>query len=216
MLIVCERSNTWKHQCSHPPTMKTNSRFTLRSAPIAPRHSTTAFISPLPFQSPSAFFPLYLPLQLVKAEASWKRRAAVLISGGGGESPQSNKHKLVSKAHHSPSRQTQLGGVSGEGDLTSMRRRGGGGDSLRQKRRQSLTIINERLLYSTEPQSKRRLWCSPGTFFAPSMLVFQVKLWAFSFRLISCDTPRGLSKLAAFRINHRRRQRGFWAGSLLH
>lgn len=162
MLIVCGGSNTWKAQWSQPPTMKSNSRFTL-----ALGAHLSSFISPLPFQSPAAFFPLYLPLQLVKAEASWKSRAAVLISEGGGESPQSNKHKLVSKAHHAPSWQTPLGGVWGEGDKKGWGTRegvGGERDSLWQQRQWNLKMIHERRLYSTEPQSKRHLWCSSDSF----------------------------------------------------
>lgn len=54
--------------------------------------------------------------------------------------------------------------------------------------------------------------------FASAVLEFHVdlKLRAFSSSAISCDTPRGLSELAAFRIKRRRRQRSFDREAELH
>lgn len=143
-------ANMWKHHNGKQQTSvksrsdnKTNSRFTLQLALPSP---------PPPPLFPSLFSISLLFLPVLSASTACKAWNILKETSRGidlrrrGELLQSNKHKLVSKAHHSPSRQTPLGWT--RSDAQRQKR------LPRQKRHQSLKIINER---AACPQQSRRL-----------------------------------------------------------
>lgn len=129
-----------KHQWSHALTIK----------PIPDLLCSWPSPPPPPL-FPSLFSISLLFLPALSASTACKARNILKETSRGidlrrrGELLQSNKHKLVSKAHHSPSRQTPLGWTFAAAAAARRRSDAKRQKTLpRQKRHQSLKIINER------------------------------------------------------------------------
>lgn len=146
-------ANMWKHHNGEQQTSvksrsdnKTNSRFTLQLALPSPPPPPPPPLFPSLFSISLLFLPALSASTACKARNILKETSRGIDLRRRGELLQSNKHKLVSKAHHSPSRQTPLGWT--RSDAQPQKR------LPRQKRHQSLKIINERAVC---PQRCRRL-----------------------------------------------------------